>query len=209
MNILLQDGLPEDYKGIPISADFRNMIQVEMILHDDELSETEKTIAALNQLYPEIPADINMAIEGLSWFFSCGRTADNGNGRKKSEKKGFDFEQDASYIYSAFFDVYGIRLAYVDFLHWWEFMVLFEGLPETALIQRIIYWRTADLGGLPKTEQKHIKKMRKLFALKTSARPVMDVKDIDQRTKARVAKRFEAAKAAAKEKLAANACGVI
>ena len=47
MSILLLDGLPEEYEGIPISADYRNMIQVDLILHDPTINEVEKTIAAL------------------------------------------------------------------------------------------------------------------------------------------------------------------
>ncbi len=35
MNLLLINGLPEEYKGIPISADFRNMIQVDLILREE------------------------------------------------------------------------------------------------------------------------------------------------------------------------------
>ena len=41
MNILLLNGLPEDYNGIPISADFRNMIQVDIILHEEDGNEIE------------------------------------------------------------------------------------------------------------------------------------------------------------------------
>jgi hypothetical protein len=205
MNILLQDGLPEDFEGIPISADFRNMIQVEMILQDEELSAAEKTIAALLQLYPEIPQDTEKAVEGLIWFFTRGRLATQGESASHASPKGFDFQQDASYIYAAFFEVYGIRLAYVEYLHWWEFMVLFEGLPETTLIQRIIYWRTADIGQLPKAEQKHIQRMRKLFALKAPQRQSMAIEDIDQRTRDRVNRRFMQATLAAEKAKQAKA----
>lgn len=190
MNILLQDGLPEEYLGIPISADFRNMIQVEMILQDDDLSAAEKTIAALSQLYPEIPPDIGMAVDGLMWFFSRGKSSEKANSKTRTTPKGFDFEQDASFIYAAFYEVYGIRLAYVDFLHWWEFMVLFEGLPDSTLIQRIIYWRTVEISKLPKAEQRHIQRMRSLFALQAPNQPVMSIKEIDQVTKERLRKRY-------------------
>ena len=200
MNILLQDGLPEEYDGIPISADFRNMIQVEIILRDPDLSASEKTFLALTQLYPEIPDDIEKALAGLQWFFARGKQGESSGNRQRTASKGFDFEQDASYIYAAFVEVYSIRLAYVDFLHWWEFMVLFESLPENTLIQRIIYWRTVEIGKLPKTEQKHVQKMRKLFALQSVEAPAMSIEDVDRRTKERVAKRFEEARRRVAEK---------
>lgn len=202
MSILLLDGLPEEYEGIPISADFRNMIQVDLILHDPAISEVEKTAAALYQLYPEIPGDIHKAVEGLVWFYSRGDVSGNGRdkGVKKAPKKAFDFEQDANLIYAAFYATYGISLTTVDFLHWWEFMALFEGLPETTLMQRVIYWRTADLADLSKHEKKHVQKMRKVFALKEQEKPALDIEELNQQTKDRVARRFAEAEAALKNK---------
>lgn len=198
MSILLLDGLPEDYEGIPISADFRNMIQVDLILHDPDTSEVEKTITALYQLYPEIPKDIHKAVEGLAWFYTRGNAPGDGKdkGAKKAAKKAFDFEQDANLIYAAFYATYGMSLTTVDFLHWWEFMALFEGLPETTLMQRVMYWRTADVAGLPKHEKNHVLKMRKVFALKEVEKPVMDIETLNQQTKDRVARRFAEAQAA-------------
>jgi hypothetical protein len=196
MNILLMDGLPEEYEGIPISADFRNMIQVDLILHEDDANETEKTIAALYQLYPEIPPDIYKAVEGLAWFYSRGAAAGEGKDAKKTPKKAFSFAQDANLIYAAFYATYSISLNTVDFLHWWEFMALFEGLPETTLIHRVTYWRTADLTGMTKAERKHILKMRNLFALKETDKPPMSVEELNQQTKDRVARRFAEAQAA-------------
>lgn len=202
MSILLLDGLPEEYEGIPISADFRNMIQVDLILHDPAINETEKTIAALYQLYPDLPGDIHKAVEGLVWFYTRSDAVGDGkdSGTKKATKKAFDFEQDANLIYAAFYATYGISLTTVDFLHWWEFMALLEGLPETTLLQRVIYWRTVDVNGLPKHEKKHVLKMRKTFALKGQEKPALDIEELNQQTKDRVARRFAEAEAAMKNK---------
>lgn len=202
MNILLMDGLPEDYKGIPISPDYRNMIQVDMILRDPELSDVERAQLALPLLYPEVPEDIRLAIEGLEWFYARGHVEDvaSGDGRtpqKGKTKRAFDFEQDANLIYAAFRATYNLDLADVEYLHWWAFMALFEGLPETTLIQRVIYWRTADTTGMSKTERKHVMRMRNLFALKTPEREPMDIKEVEQRTLDWAARRFEEAKKAA------------
>lgn len=199
MNILLMDGLPEEYEGIQLSADFRNMIQVDLILHEADSTPTEKTIAALYQLYPEIPADINKAVEGLVWFYSRGNAPSGGKDTpaKKAAKKAFSFEQDANLIYAAFYATYNISLTTVDFLHWWEFMALFEGLPENTLIQRVMYWRTVDLTGLSKHERKHVLKMRQLFALKGPEKQAMTIEELNQQSKDRVAQRFAQAQAAA------------
>lgn len=202
MSILLLNGLPEEYEGIPISADYRNMIQVDLILHDPTINETEKIIAALYQLYPDLPGDVGKAVEGLVWFYTRGDTAGDSKdrGAKKAPKKAFDFEQDANLIYAAFYATYGISLTTVDFLHWWEFMALLEGLPETTLMQRVIYWRTVDVNGLSKHEKKHVLKMRKLFALKGQEKPALDIEELNRRTRDRVARRFAEAEEAMKNK---------
>ena len=202
MSILLLDGLPEEYEGIPISADYRNMIQVDLILHDPAINETERIVAALYQLYPDLPGDIHKAVEGLVWFYTRGNAVGDGkdSGTKKAAKKAFDFEQDANLIYAAFYAIYGISLTTVNFLHWWEFMALLEGLPETTLLQRVMYWRTVDVNGLPKHEKKHVLKMRKLFALKEQEKPALDIEELNQQTKDRVARRFAEAEAAMKNK---------
>lgn len=202
MSILLLDGLPEEYEGIPISADYRNMIQVDLILHDPAINETEKIVAALYQLYPDLPGDIHKAVEGLVWFYTRGNAVGDGkdSGTKKAAKKAFDFEQDANLIYAAFYAIYGISLTTVNFLHWWEFMALLEGLPETTLLQRVMYWRTVDVNGLPKHEKKHVLKMRKTFALKGQEKPALDIEELNQQTKDRVARRFAEAEAAMKNK---------
>ncbi|MCL1789863.1 MAG: bacteriophage Gp15 family protein [Peptococcaceae bacterium] len=180
MNILL--GLPEDYEGIPISPDFRNMIHVDKILSDQTLSEPERVYSALNQLYPEIPDNIEKAIEGLLWFFRRGEEEAG-----QSSKKSFDFDQDAGLIYAAFLATYGISLTTVDFLHWWEFMALFEGLPETTMIQRAIYYRTADFSEMGKEERKRAVRIRNAFALKTER---VSGEDINKKTLDRVKRRF-------------------
>lgn len=200
MNILLVDGLPEDYNGIPLSADFRNMIQVDLITYEEDAGEYEKVIASLNQLYPEIPKDIRMAMDGLAWFYSRGSTPEEITERRAEEPpdKAYSFNQDANLIYSAFYSTYGINLATVEFLHWWEFMALFEGLPETTLIQRVMYWRTVDLKDVSKSERNYIEKMKKLFALNNhnSNRQHMSVEELNQQTKDRVARRHKEAQAA-------------
>jgi len=196
MNLLL-NGLPEEYKGIPISADFRNMIQVDLILREEGVPEAEKTMAALSQLYPEIPQDLELALEGLAWFFSRGarqEKSEKGPGADKATPRAFDYEQDANLIYAAFYAVYGISLTTVEFLHWWEFLALFEGLPENTLIKRVMYWRTVNMSELPKEERKHVRKMRRLFALKAEAEEALSQEALEQKTKDDLAQRYEQAR---------------
>ena len=196
MNLLLLNGLPEEYEGIPISADFRNMIQVDLILREEGLPDAAKTMAALEQLYPQVPEDLELALKGLVWFFSRGAQTggeSEGPGAGEPPLRAFDYEQDANLIYAAFYATYGISLTTVEFLHWWEFLALFEGLPEETLIKRVMYWRTVNLAELPKEERKHVQKMRALFALKAQPGAALRPEELEQKAKEELARRYEEA----------------
>lgn len=210
INLLLQNGLPEEFEGIPISADFRNMIQVDLILREEGVPDAEKTLAALSQLYPEIPADLEQAVRGLVWFFSRGgqETGESGKGPEggPAPPRAFDYDQDANLIYAAFYATYGISLTTVEFLHWWEFLALFEGLPEDTLIKRVMYWRTANLSELPKEARKHVRKMRSLFALQAEPREVLTAEEMAEQAKEDLARRYEQARRWKEERLLTKPC---
>ena len=210
INLLLQNGLPEEYEGVPISADFRNMIQVDLILREEGVPDAEKTMAALSQLYPEIPADLEQAVRGLAWFFSRGgqETGENGKGPEggPTPPRAFDYDQDANLIYAAFYATYGISLTTVEFLHWWEFLALFEGLPEDTLIKRVMYWRTVNLSELPKEARKHVRKMRSLFALQAEPREVLTAEEMAEQAKEDLARRYEQARRWKEERLLTKPC---
>jgi len=68
----------------------------------------------------------------------------------------FSFQQDAKYIYGAFWQVYGIRLSewrdtrtkpneQARWMHWHEFLYLFASLPEDTRISWIMGIRSADI----------------------------------------------------------------
>ena len=73
-----------------------------------------------------------------------------------NEPRCFDFRQDAKYIYGAFWQTYGIRLAEwrdtrtkpsekTQWMHWHEFLYLFASLPEDTRISWIMGIRSADI----------------------------------------------------------------
>jgi len=183
MTTLINGGLPYEIDGVAISPDFRNMLRVEAISADLELNQTQKFALMLNQLFPELPEDYTWAFEKLIWFLNRGNMpSEDDASQAKKAKKGYDFTQDASLIFSAFFAVYGIDLASVSFLHWWSFLAMFEGLPEDTLMKKVMYWRTCDTSKLSKEEKKHILEMRKHFAIKQPETKRKSIEQIQQDT---------------------------
>ena len=65
---------------------------------------------------------------------------------KENKEKILDFEQDADYIYAAFWQAYNIDLdKQHDKLHWSRFMALLNSLPENTRMSQIIDIRTKPM----------------------------------------------------------------
>lgn len=172
MNILI-DLLPSSVKidgaEYEINSDFRTSVLFSLLMEDNELTEEQKVLQAVNLYYPVIPKDIGKAIEQIKWFYGCGKLDKpiGNNKRKTNSKKVFDFEVDANYIYSAFMSQYNIDLQDIGQLHWWKFKALLEGLKEDNKLSKIIQYRSMDLSKIKDKEQrKFYKDMQKQYSLK-------------------------------------------
>lgn len=217
MNILLLDGLPDEIHGIPISPDYRNMVQLDIALHDADLTEQDRLIIGLRLLYPgfvgeadetgipyKSPVNMDKAIDDMMWFFACDRTKYKAKRSTRAAGRAYDFNQDASMIYAAFYSAYGINLATINFMHWWEFIALMEGLPDTTMMAKVIYWRTADVSGMSKEEKKHVLKMRNQFRIESTESEPITADELEQRTKDKVKRRMEEAQRVASKNPANN-----
>lgn len=175
MNILIDklpnkiDILGEEYN---INSDFRVSILFELLMQDNSISNEDKITQALLLYYEEIPKDINKAIEKMLWFYSCGKEEEKGKGnnnRGTNNKQIYSFEYDANYIYSAFQSQYNIDLESIDFLHWWKFRALFNGLNKDNKIVEIMEIRSADLNKIKdKNEKEYYRKMKEIYKIPIS-----------------------------------------
>ena len=192
MNILM-DKPPEqvevDGKLYKINSDFRTSIQFEILMQKKELTKKQKEFAnelclldkemdretaellakykdGLELYYPEIPNDINGAINAMLWFYECGKENIDKKKSKKSgsRKKIYDYNYDADYIYAAFFEQYHIDLAEQE-LHWWKFSALFSALSEDCMISKIITYRVIDTKGMEKEQKAFYNRMKRLYQL--------------------------------------------
>lgn len=173
MNILI-DLLPikveiegTEYK---INTDFRTSILFELLMQDNEISEEDKIIHALELYYPICPLNINEAIEQILWFYRCGKdiigTKGTGKGRSATQIYSFDYDDD--YIYAAFMDQYNIDLQDIEYLHWWKFKAMFKALKEDNEIVKIMGYRSIDISKIKDKDQKtYYKKMKDLYKIPT------------------------------------------
>lgn len=148
-----------------IRTDFRVWIRVSEIFEKKSPS-GEEIAELLKTVYVKIPKNLCDALWGISEFLAKGK---KGKGkRKKKSEKFFDFEYDAEYIYSAFFQQYGIDLSETE-LHWHKFKALLSGLSEDTAFMKIASYRQLELSSVTdKKMKKRIKEMKAEVALPSS-----------------------------------------
>lgn len=172
MNIII-DKLPNDYEGLKINTNFRSFILFELLMQDNNLSEREKISIALPLFYENLEVkDVKKAIKGIVWYYTLGKSEEkkkekkSNNTEKKPKKQIYSYEHDANLIYSAFLSQYNIDLQDIEYLHWFKFKSLFEGLNDENKICEIMGYRAIDLNKIKdKEERKKYKKLQRQYAL--------------------------------------------
>ncbi len=149
----------------PIRTDFREIIELEKKLHNPDMDEARRIMDAVNFFYKTSPpVDVQRAMDQMLDFYRC-EQAPRPPISEKSKGRAFSYEQDAPLFYSAYLSQYGVDLCDIEYLHWYKFRAMFEGLsPETQLM-RVIGYRTADLSKMGPEMQKSYRELRRHYAL--------------------------------------------
>lgn len=191
MENILIDELPRTVeingKEYPINWGYRAMILCEIDLFTNK-SDDEKIDEILNIFYLDnVPDDTDQASSKFLEFYTRSeRKKEKAESQKRApinSKRVYCFEQDAPFIYAAFRTQYGINLNNTKNkdLHWWEFMAMFDSLDENLLFSKIMYWRGVNINSLSKAEKKFIRRMKKIYALKSE--------EVESNAKMKLAKR--------------------
>lgn len=171
---LLLDNIDEVVKNrikIDFDTNFRIGIAFEIMMQNPKYSNKVKTFQALNLFYPEINQikDVKQAIDDIIWFYSCGESEEKTSQKTKSNRKNkqiYSYVFDNDLIYSAFKNQYNIDLAEIDYLHWWKFKAMFNGLKADNKIVEIMGYRSIDLSEIKDKEmRKHYKKLQQMYKL--------------------------------------------
>ncbi len=176
-------------KKYKINVDFRNMISFENRVQDKSVSNSEKIKYGLRHFYPVFFYEENYnklmynqhlykeACDKLIWFYKCGRDDYHKvSSSGKSNKQIYSYDYDDEYIYGAFYEQYGIDLAY-DKVHWWKFKALLKSLKDDEEFVKIKGYRAysgkdknmlelKDYWELPKTVEEQERLNRIYEALK-------------------------------------------
>lgn len=158
---------------IPIITDFREYIRLLDMLKCEELNAMQRLTLLTQYFLYEIEVD-KEAISALTEFvvmdFDSWQKGNEEDGiepdRHGSNKNLYSYEMDYPFILSGFMRDYRIDLESVEYLHWWKFRMLFDGLSEDTEIKQRIMYRSIDLSDIKdKDERKRISRIQRRIQL--------------------------------------------
>lgn len=158
---------------IPIITDFREYIRLLDMLKCEELNAMQRLTLLTQYFLYEIEVD-KEAISALTEFvvmdFDSWQKGNEEDGvepdRHGSNKNLYSYEMDYPFILSGFMRDYRIDLESVEYLHWWKFRMLFDGLSEDTEIKQRIMYRGINLSEIKdKEERKRISKIQRSIQL--------------------------------------------
>lgn len=179
---LLYEELPNSIEvegsSFSLYTDFRGWIELNDALLTND---SEYIYISLMAVFKDTPSTITKDVINAIIGFLNGNTdhAKTENEPRTTEKSNnkriFDFKQDADYFISSFLESYNIDLIDVDYMHWWKFLSLFNGLKEDTPIKQRMSYRSIELSSIKdKNERKRISKIQKAIALKTNKKVLTD-----------------------------------
>lgn len=167
INLLLDniDEIVENRIKIDFDTNFRIGIAFEIMMQNLKYSMQAKTYQALKLFYPRMSEikDTKKAIDDIIWFYSCGRSEEKTSqkSKKSKNKQIYSYEFDNDLIYSAFKNQYNVDLEEIEYLHWWKFRAMFNGLKSDNRIVEIMGYRAMDLSKIKdKDMKKHYKQLQ-------------------------------------------------
>lgn len=163
MNLLLDelpDGVMIDGQAVPINTDFRTCLRTILVFESDQLTNFEKRLMLLENLYPYPPTNTEQAIVQGIKFLNGGETPKEG---EDPQPRLYSFSKDANFIFAAFRQTHGIDLQ-TEALHWWKFMALFMDLgSETAFCGLVNFRKRLKTGKASAEERQEAQELGDLL----------------------------------------------
>ena len=167
-----------DGKEYPIITDFREWLRFSDMLKSD-IPQNYKLEFLEDMFLEDIPPiysleDMDLVMKAITDFLSLSALEFPVWQQEKESievfedegvKKAIYYEQDAPYIISAFQREYQMDLLSVEYLHWWKFRMLLDGLSEESQIKKRIYWRTCNVSKMDKKERMEILRIRRKITI--------------------------------------------
>lgn len=171
---MFYEPLPESVnisgKEYEIITDFREWIRFINMINDKEIPPNLKVMFTLSMFPGGLSlseVELQDLLKSFSLFLACKTedddTAADGDDDNPPPRKPqiLSYSVDAPYIIAGFMQDYGIDLLTVDYMHWWKFRALLDGLRDDTEIKRRMYYRSIDTSKIKnKEERKRIRRIQ-------------------------------------------------
>lgn len=178
----LDDTVIIDGKIYQVDMSFDNILLLLDLINDEKIPNHQKMLEGINMLlgisflfeYYDWSAQQQIFNQLLDQLFpkTDSKLPHDVDGNpihlpSKTEKRTYDFKQDASYIYASFMQAYGIDLFEEQGkLHWTKFQALLSGLPEETKFKQVIGIRSRkEYKGMSSEERKQLQELKEYYAL--------------------------------------------
>lgn len=167
---LIYEKLPESVEvdGVEyeIVTDFRDWLKFIELSKDADIDEEVKVFLFLDWFKNEVPDNIEKALSALADFLLMKTGDDDKKKEIGKNKRVLSYSFDAPYIVAGFQECYQIDLQSIEYMHWWKFQILFQGLNENTEIMKRIAYRSIDAGSIKdREERERIRKIQRSIAL--------------------------------------------
>lgn len=178
MNILIEtlptaieiDGIEYD-----INSDFRSCLRIILAFEDGSLAAFEKQMILLENLYKDMPTNLEQAIKKGIKFLNGGKDEDT----NKSQPRLYSFEKDAPFIMAAFKQTHDIDIETSD-MHWWKFMTLFMDMGSDTTFSNLVSLRKrVKTGKATKEERAAAREIEDIFDLPEIDNRTLEEREID------------------------------
>lgn len=158
-----------------INSDYRVALSCFRAIYDEKISNTERGLAIITLLLGEdVPIeDLEQCLKKCAIFLRCGKE-ENDN----IEESDMNYLQDKQRVKTSIRQCFQIDVSKLEYLHWWEYNELIEGLTEDTLLSKIREIRNYDLSNEKDENRKRvIQEMKDKVALE---KPVIVLSDDEQ-----------------------------
>lgn len=159
-------------KKVRIVTDFREYIKLMDLLKDEEVEEVEKKRLLACWFLDDPGPDFEECLQALTDFVinyketKASEGEEDNNEEDTKHNQVISYNQDAPYIISGFLECYGIDLTEIQYMHWWKFQMLIDGMNEDCELKKRMGYRSIDLNQIKdKEERERIRKIQKQIAI--------------------------------------------
>lgn len=123
-------------KTYRIRTDFRVVLRIICAATDPELTDKDKVLVCLANLYPDF---LNIPDEALAEAYEQAvKFIDAGGCREKTGQRLMDWEKDEPLIFPAINQAAGKEVREMKHLHWWTFLGYFQSIDHNSLFGTVL-----------------------------------------------------------------------